>query len=54
MIDLYPRCVNVLDTSVEPVFLPFEKWVRVICGNMMSLLFFVVSVKNQTFDLEVS
>ena len=20
MIDLYPRCVNVLDTSVEPVF----------------------------------
>ena len=54
MIDLYPRCVNVLDTSVETVFLPFEKWVRVICGNMMSLLFFVVSVKNQTIDLEVS
>lgn len=27
MIDLYPRCVNVLDTSVEPVFLPFEKMV---------------------------
>ena len=33
MIDLYPRCVNVLDTSVEPVFLPFEKWFRVICGK---------------------
>ena len=33
MIDLYPRCVNVLDTSVEPVFLPFEKWFQVICGK---------------------
>ena len=33
LIDLYPRCVNILDTSVEPVFLPFEKWFRVICGK---------------------